>query len=75
MIDTEIILQSVEKHQKVKNLTVLIIRKSPRFFSKKIIPTKFQKETLATEVLIGKVYKEIVLTSVAKSIIKSTVSR
>ena len=47
MIDTEIILQSVEKH----------------------------KETLATEVLIGKVYKEIVLTSVVKSIIKSTVSR
>ena len=44
-------------------------------FSKKIILTKFQKETLATEVLIGKVYKEIVLTSVAKSIIKSTVSR
>jgi len=26
MIDTEIILQSVEKHQKVKNLTVLIIQ-------------------------------------------------
>ena len=46
-----------------------------KIFSKKIIPTKFQKETLATEVLIGKVYKEIVLTSVAKSIIKSTVSR
>ena len=44
-------------------------------FLKKIIATKFQKETLATEVLIGKVYKKIVLTSVAKSIIKSTVSR
>ena len=26
MIDTEIILQSVEKHQKVKNLTVLILQ-------------------------------------------------
>ena len=44
-------------------------------FFKKNYWTKFQKETLATEVLIGKVYKEIVLTSVAKSIIKSTVSR
>ena len=44
------------------------------FFQKKLFQ-QFQKETLATEVLIGKVYKEIVLTSVAKSIIKSTVSR
>ena len=49
--------------------------KNSRFFDKKFLPLKFTKETLAVDVVKGKMDKEIIHTSIVKSAIKNTLSR
>ena len=50
-------------------------KKNSRFFDKKFLPLKFRRETLAIDDVKGKVDKEIIHTSIVKSVIKNTLSR
>jgi hypothetical protein len=57
-----------------KEVGTIQTKKVDKFLKKILPPKKYQKETFKTDIIKGKVHKEIVLTSVLKQVIRISVN-